>query len=89
MQRQPKPIPRLLPWRSRRAMLLCSAMWLLLSGCASRPSAEPPLIARWPEPTPLPASVLLIDTQPSTRTLSEGRQWLQDSQAILNDGMPK
>jgi hypothetical protein len=62
---------------------------LLLNACASVPNAEPPLIARKPKPTPLPAAILQIDTQPSTRTLSEGRAWLQDSERILDAEMPK
>lgn len=89
MQQRNKRIRMCLPRGRLRVMLLCGATWLLLSGCASTPSAAPPLTVRWPKPAPLPASVWQIDTQPSTRTLSEGRQWLQDSQAILNDGMPR
>lgn len=62
---------------------LLALILLSLTACASAPSAEPPLIARKPKPTPLPAAILQIDTSPSTRTLSEGLRWLQDSEAIL------
>ena len=72
-----------------RATLLSALTSLLLSACAATPSAEPPLIAPWPKPTPLPAAILQIDTQPSTRTLSEGLKWLQDSEVILQDETPK
>lgn len=62
---------------------------LSLTGCASTPSAELPPIVRKPKATPLPAAILQIDTQPSMRTLSMGQQWLERSEAILLDGMPK
>ena len=77
------------PHPSRCAMPLLVLTLLLLTGCAQTPSAEPPLIARKPKPAPLPAAILLIDTRPSTRTLSEARAWLQDSEAILNGETPK
>ena len=70
-------------------LLLLALTLLLLSGCASAPSAEPPLIVRKPKPAPLPAAILLIDTRSSTRTLSEGRAWLQDSERILSGETPK
>lgn len=73
-----------------RCATLCTALTLLLlTACASAPSAEPPLIVRKPKPAPLPAAILQIDTRPSMRTLSEGRAWLQDSEAILNGETPK
>lgn len=70
-------------------LLLLALMLLVITGCSTAPSAEPPLIARWPRPGPLPAAILQIDTQPSTRTLSEGQKWLQDSELILSDETPK
>lgn len=71
------------------AMPLLALTLLLLTGCASAPSAEPPLTVRKPKATPLPAAILQIDTRPSMRTLSEGRAWLQDSERILSDETPK
>lgn len=62
---------------------------LLLSACASVPSAEPPLIARKPKPAPLPAAVLQIDLKPSTATLSRGQQWLQSTEQLLPGETPK
>ena len=76
--------------RSRRALLLmCVASLSVLTACSSAPQAEPPLIVRKPKPTQLPAAILLIDTRPSTRTLSEARAWLQDLEAILSGETPK
>lgn len=75
--------------RSPYAMPLLALTALWLSACTSVPSAEPPLTVPWPKPTPLPAAISLIDTQPSTRTLSEGLKWLQDSEAILSGAMPR
>ena len=79
----PSPLP------SPRAMLLPALILLLLSGCAQTPSAEPPLIVRKPRPAPLPAAVLLIDLKPSTATLSKGQAWLQNTDKLLSEGMPK
>ena len=69
--------------RSLCAMPLLALTLPWLIGCAATPSAEPPLIARWPKPGPLPAAIQRIDLQPSTSTLSEGQKWLQDSELIL------
>ena len=77
------------PHSSRCVMPLLALTLLLLTGCAQTPSAEPPLIARSPRLAPLPQAVLRIDLKPSTRTLSEGRAWLQDSGPTLNGAMPK
>ena len=77
------------PHRNQYVTPLLGLMLLALSGCAQMPNAEPPLIARKPKPTPLPAAILQIDTQPSTRTLSEGQEWLQDSERILDAETPK
>lgn len=62
---------------------------LLLTGCASVPNAEPPLIVRKPKPAPLPAAVLQIDLKPSTATLSRGQQWLQSTEQLLPGATPK
>lgn len=77
------------PHPSRCAMPLLALTLLVLTGCAQTPSAEPPLIARKPKPTPLPAAILQIDLKPSTATLSAGQEWLQDSERILGDVTPK
>lgn len=74
---------------SLRAMPMFALILSGLTACGSMPSAEPPPTARRPRPAPLPAAILQIDTQPSTRTLSEGRQWLQDSEVILQEGMQR
>ena len=74
---------------SRCAMPLLVLILLLLSACAQTPSAEPPLIARKPKPTPLPAAILRIDLNPSTASLSRGLQWSENSERILSEGMPK
>ena len=55
----------------------------VLSGCSAAPTAEPPLIARKPKPTPLPAAILQIKPQPSTASLQKASAWSQNSEAIL------
>lgn len=75
--------------RNLSVMPLLALMLLALTGCAQTPSAEPPLIARWPKPAPLPAAILQIDTRPSTDTLSKGLQWSERSEAILSGETPK
>ena len=77
------------PRPNRYAMPLLALILLLLTGCAQTPKDEAQLIARKPKATPLPAAILQIDTQPSMRTLLMGQQWLERSEAILLDGMPK
>ena len=74
---------------TRYAMPLLALILLLLTGCAQTPSAEPPLIARKPQPAPLPAAVLQIDLNPSTATLSKGQQWLQSTEKLLPGETPK
>ncbi len=70
-------------------LLLLALMLLATAGCSTTLTAEPPLIARWPKPAPLPAAISRIDTKPSTDTLSEGQKWLQDSEEILYGETPK
>ena len=77
------------PHRNRCATPLLVLILLSLTGCAQTPSAEPPLIARKPMPTPLPAAVLQIDLKPSTATLSKGQAWLQSTDKLLSDVTPK
>lgn len=69
---------------SLRVTLMLALIALLLNACASPPSAEPPQLVQCPRPAPLPAAILQIDSQPSTRTLSAGQAWLQDSELILD-----
>lgn len=71
------------PRHALRATLLCALISIVLSGCASPPSAAQQLPGRKPRPTPLPAAILQIDTAPSRSTLQAGQQWLQDSERIL------
>lgn len=75
--------------RNLSVMPLLALMLLATAGCSTAPSAEPPLIARWPKPAPLPAAILQIDTRPSTDTLSKGLQWSERSEAILSGETPK
>ena len=77
------------PRPSLHALTLLALTLLALTGCAQTPSAEPPLIARKPQPAPLPAAVLQIDLKPSTATLSKGQAWLQNTDKLLSEGMPK
>ncbi len=77
------------PLLSPFELLLLALILLALTGCAQTPNAGPEPTARWPKPAPLPAAILRIDTQPSTRTLSEGLKWSQDSEAILSGETPK
>ena len=79
----PSPLP------SRYAMPLLVLILLALSACASAPSAEPPLIARKPKPTPLPAAIQRINLSPSTASLSKGLEWSQRSEAILDGETPR
>ena len=74
---------------NRCATPLLALIVLALSGCASAPSAEPPLIARKPQPAQLPAAVLQIDLKPSTATLSRGQVWLQNTDKLLSDVIRK
>ena len=71
------------------AMLLPALILLWLTGCAQTPSAELPPTVRKPKPTPLPASILRIDSKPSTATLSRGQVWLQSTDKLLSDVTPK
>lgn len=89
MQATPKQQPT--PSRPARlsAWLACSASLLLLSACASQPSAEPPVIARKPKPTAMPQSVKRIDAQPSKQVLQKGCEWSQNTAALLNSETPK
>lgn len=73
----------------RCAMPLLALTLLVLTGCASTPSAGPAPTARWPKPAPLPAAILQIDTRPSTDTLSKGLQWSERSEQILTGVTPK
>ena len=76
--------------RHNRCAMLCTELILTaLTGCAAAPSAEPPHIARWPKPAPLPAAVLRIDLQPSTATLSRGQRWLQNTEQLLGGETPR
>ena len=70
--------------RNLCATPLLALMLLALTGCAQTPSAEPPRIARKPQPAPLPAAVLRIDLKPSTATLSKGQAWLQNTDKLLS-----
>ena len=71
------------PHRSLFVTPLLALTLLALSGCSQMPNAEPPLIARKPQPAPLPAAVLRIDLKPSTATLSKGQAWLQNTDKLL------
>ena len=71
------------PLRNLCAMPLLALTLLALSGCASTQTAEPPLIARKPKPTTLPAAISQIDLKPSTATLSRGQEWLQNTEKLL------
>ena len=77
----------LTPFQHNARLALLALMLLALSGCAQMPNAEPPLIARKPKPTPLPAAVLQIDLKPSTASLSRGLQWSENSERILSDAI--
>ena len=77
------------PHHNLYAMPLLALTLLALTGCAQTPSAGPPLIARKPQPAPLPAAVLRIDLKPSTATLSKGQAWLQNTGKLLAEGMPR
>ena len=77
------------PRPNRYAMPSLALTLLLLAGCAQTPSAEPQLIARKPQPAPLPAAVLQIDSKPSTATLSKGQVWLQSTDKLLSGVTPK
>ena len=74
---------------NRCATPLLALIVLALSGCASAPSAEPPLIGRKPKPTALPAAIQQIDLRPSTASLSKGLEWSQRSEAILDGETPR
>ena len=78
-------------WRtSRQALILMSVLGLrVLSACTATPTVEPPLIARKPKPTPLPAAILQIKSQPSTDSLQKASVWSQASEATLSDETPK
>ena len=74
---------------NRCATPLLALIVLALSGCASAPSAEPPLIARLPRLAPLPQAILRIDLTPSTISLQKGLEWLQTSEKTLDGATPK
>ena len=77
------------PKANRLAPKLYALICLALSGCASMPSAEPPLIARKPKPTTLPAAILQIDLKPSTVTLSKASKWSENSERLLQSETAK
>ena len=77
------------PFHNLSAMPLLALTLLLLTGCSQTPSAEPPLIARKPKATPLPAAILQIDLKPSTATLSKGQAWLQSTEKLLPGAIRK
>lgn len=89
MARTPKSHPTLSRPASRRVSLACSASLLLLTACASQPSAEPPLIVRKPQPTALPQSVRKIELRSSKPTLQRGCVWSQNTERLLSDGTQK
>jgi len=76
-------------FRSRCATLSLALISLALSACASVPSSVPPPTARCPKPAPLPATILQIDTRPSTPSLSKASEWSERSEAILTGETPK
>lgn len=71
---------------SLRVTLMLALISLLLTACASTPSAELLQLVQCPRPAPLPSAILQIDSQPSTRTLLRAQRWLQDSELILDGG---
>ena len=86
-------IPNALPTHSRLGRLIALMLLLLtcsvLTACATKPTPEPPVIARKPKPVPLPAAVLQIERKPSTDSLQKGLAWSVRSEAILQGEMPK
>ena len=65
-----KPASR--PFRTAALLML-----LTLSGCAVNSPPSPPVIAKQPEATPLPASVSRIDPQSSQTWLLKVEHYLQ------------
>lgn len=68
---------------------LLSLALLVLSGCASTPPVEVPLIVQCPKPGPLPAAISRIGLQPSTGVLQKASAWSLNSEALLSEEMPK
>lgn len=69
--------------------LLLLGVLLTLTGCASTPSAEPPLIVQCPNPGALTAALSRIGLQPSTEVLQKASAWSLNSKELLNAAMPK
>ncbi len=69
--------------------LLCALSLLMLAGCVTAPKSEPPVIARKPRATPLPAAISQIDVKPSTGSLQPASEWSRRSVEILSDGTQK
>jgi len=85
----PEPFAPRLPASKLALLLMCALSLSALTGCSSAPTAEPPLIARKPKPTPLPAAISRIKPQPSTASLQKASEWSQNSEALLNSETPK
>ncbi len=78
------------------ALTLSAAMVSSLPGCATPSRPSPPVIAKKPQPTPLPLEIRAIDPAPSTAFLAKQETYLLDLQtfkkklaASSRGGIPK
>ena len=62
---------------------------LMLSACAASLPPSPPVIVKQPEPTPLPASVLQIDSKSSQLWLEKVESYFRKVDSSLKDETPK
>lgn len=76
-------------WPRLAVSWCCALSLLMLSACAAPRTPEPPVIARKPKATPLPAEISQIDVRPSTASLQPALEWSRRSVEILSGETPK
>lgn len=58
-----------------------------LSGCATTPPPQPPVIVPKPQPTPLPARVLSAETKPYTDWSATASAWSKKVECFLTPAL--
>lgn len=77
------------PESFRRWKLAAPMMLLMLAGCPASLPTTPPVIAKQPEATPLPASVSRIDPKSSQALLRKVDNYLSKLDALSKGETPK
>lgn len=77
------------PGSFKRWRLAAPMMLLMLAGCPASLPTTPPVIAKQPEATPLPASVSRIDPEASQLWLQKVQAYFLKVDALLSSETPK